>query len=293
MGPPALRYPHLRGIPLLTLFSTVSALVGGRASALFAAALVAAVVAPSGSTSEAARNETAGCAAAPCYVSVTKIGSGVGVVRSEPAAVDCGSVCMVATDEGQSMTLVATAGSGSVFTGWVGDCAVVANRCGLHFDTAKEVTAIFDRVGAPPTAPPVGATAPPADPRASDHPPLGSRCTIVGSAAGEVLRGTARSDVICARGGNDVVYGGEGHDLILGGYGHDRVHAGGGRDYVASGAGADVLRGGAGDDELLGGPGADTLAARDGITDFVSGGPGRDRARTDAVDLRKGIERRF
>ena len=263
-------------------------------SAALGAAFVAAVVAPGGATRGVAPAGPAACAAAPCYVSVTKIGSGAGVVRSDPAGVDCGSVCMVVTNEGQSMTLVATSAAGSVFTGWAGDCeSVVANRCGLHFETAKEVTAIFDLVGAPPTAPPTGAAAPASGLRASDHPPLGSRCTIVGSAAGEVIRGTSGSDVICARGGNDTVFGGGGHDLVLGGYGNDRAYAGPGRDYVAGGAGPDVLRGGADDDELFGGAGADTLAARDGIADVVSGGPGRDRARTDGFDLRRGVEVRF
>ena len=225
---------------------------------------------------------------------MTKIGSGMGLVTSEPAALDCGTICMVATDEGASMTLVATPGAGSVFTGWAGDCrAVSGNRCHLVFDTAKEMTAIFDLVGSRPTVPAPGATAPAADPTVRDHPSVTSRCTIVGSAARDVLRGTRGHDVICGGGGNDTIYGGEGHDLIRGGYGNDRLHGQGGREYVVGGPGADVLRGGGLDDELFGGRGADVLFARDGVLDFVHGGPGRDRARADRVDGLRAVERRF
>ena len=278
----------------MKLFAAVSRGLSGRTSAVLAAAVLAIVATPSGSAHEATRAERASCAAAPCYVSVTKIGSGAGVVTSEPAGVNCGTVCMVITDYDKSMTLIATPESGSALTAWAGECnAVSGNRCQLHFDTAKEVTAIFDRVGSQPTAPPSGATAPAADPRVRDHPPLGSRCTIVGSAAGEVLRGTRRNDVICGRRGNDTIYGGAGHDLIVAGHGNDRVFGEGGREYIAGGPGADVLRGGGRDDELFGGRGADVLFARDGVPELVHGGPGRDRARADRADGLRAVERRF
>jgi hypothetical protein len=260
---------------------------------IVAAAVAAVVLAPSGAARDAGPAPTAACDA-PCYVSVTKIGSGAGRVTSEPAALDCGSICMVITDFEASMTLVPSPASGSVFTGWVGDCrAVSGNRCQLYFDTAKELTAIFDLVGSPPTVPTPRPTVPAADPTVSDHPPVGSRCTIVGSARGDVLRGTPRNDVICGRGGNDTVYGGEGHDLIRGGSGNDRLYGQGGREYIVGGPGADVLRGGGRDDELFGGLGADVLFARDGVPELVHGGPGRDRARADRADGLRAVERRF
>jgi hypothetical protein len=53
------------------------------------------------------------------------------------------------------------------------------------------------------------------------------------------------------------------------------------------------VSGGGGPDELLGGRGADVLSARDGVTDVISGGFGRDRARLDAFDIRASIETRF
>jgi hemolysin type calcium-binding protein len=261
---------------------------------VLAAAIAAIVVVPGSSARELTAAPAESCAAAPCFVSVTKIGSGTGRVTSEPAGLDCGSTCFLVTDEFASMTLVASPASGSVFTGWAGDCrAVSGNRCELYFDTAKEMTAIFDLVGSSPTVPPLGPPAPAADPTVRDHPPVGSRCTIVGSARGEVLRGTPGQDVICGRGGNDTIYGGEGHDLVIGGYGNDRLNGQGGREYVVGGPGADVLRGGGRDDELFGGRGADVLFARDGVPDLVHGGPGRDRARADRVDGLRAVERRF
>ncbi len=268
----------------------------GLSSTLFilAVAVAAIIIVPSGSAREPTAAQLENCSGAPCFVSVTKTGSGTGRVTSEPAALDCGPTCTVVTDEGASMTLVASPASGSVFTGWLGDCrAVSGNRCELYFDTAKEMTAIFDLVGSPPTVPTPKPTAPAADPTVRDHPPVGSRCTIVGSARGEVLRGTPGDDVICGRGGNDTIYGGEGHDLIIGGYGDDRLNGQGGREYVVGGPGADVLRGGGRDDELFGGRGTDVLFARDGAPDLVHGGRGRDRARADRADGLRAVERRF
>jgi hypothetical protein len=259
---------------------------------ILAAAISAIVIAPSGAARDGGPAPKAACDA-PCYVSVTKIGGGAGLVTSEPAGVYCGSICMVITDYDSSMTLVPSPASGSVFTGWTGCDAVSVNRCQLRFDTAKEVTVIFDLVGSPPTVPPSGATAPAADPTVRDHAPPGSRCTIVGSAAGNVLRGTPRNDVICGGGGNDTVYGGEGHDLIRGGSGNDRLYGQGGREYIVGGPGADVLRGGGRDDELFGGLGADVLFARDGVPDLVHGGTGRDRARVDRTDGLRAVERTF
>jgi hypothetical protein len=261
---------------------------------ILAAALSAVVLAPGGAARAEVPAPRVACDGAPCFVSVTKIGSGAGRVTSEPAGLDCGSTCFLVTDEFASMTLVASPASGSVFTGWAGDCrAVSGSRCQLYFDTAKEMTAIFDLVGSPPTAPAPGPTAPAADATVRDHPPVASRCTIVGSAAGDVLRGTPGHDVICGKGGNDTIYGGEGHDLIRGGYGNDRLHGQGGREYIVGGAGADVLRGGGRDDELFGGRGGDVLFARDGVPDLVHGGPGRDRARADRADGLRAVERRF
>lgn len=52
----------------------------------------------------------------------------------------------------------------------------------------------------------------------------------------------------------------------------------------------DTLRGTRGRDILCGFAGNDTLCARDDRRDFVDGGAGRDRARTDRTDIRRSIE---
>lgn len=80
-------------------------------------------------------------------------------------------------------------------------------------------------------------------------------CTLIGMATGEVITGTTGSDTICGLGGND---------------------------RLAGGAGTDVLDGGQGDD---------VLNARDGARDVVRGGPGRDTARVDRIDVVSGVEK--
>ena len=100
------------------------------------------------------------------------------------------------------------------------------------------------------------------------------RCTVNGTARGDVLRGTNRSDVICGRGGNDTIRGLGGNDTIDGG------------------AGADTITGGRGNDTIAGGAGNDAIFVAGEGTDRVSGGPGRDSARVDRNDRILGIERR-
>jgi Tol biopolymer transport system component len=79
-------------------------------------------------------------------------------------------------------------------------------------------------------------------------------CTIEGDERNNVLYGTGSDDVLCGHGGNDTIYGGGGNDIIIGGPGRDR---------------------------LYGGSGKDEFVARDGYRDFLRGGTGLDRARTD------------
>ncbi len=56
-------------------------------------------------------------------LTVTKAGSGSGTITSSPGGIDCGSTCAHAYTHGTSVTLTATAASGSTFTGWSGDCS--------------------------------------------------------------------------------------------------------------------------------------------------------------------------
>lgn|GEM_PF-1914395 len=103
-------------------------------------------------------------------------------------------------------------------------------------------------------------------------PPAAYRCsgrsaTVVGTEAGDRLKGTGRRDVIAGLGGNDVIRGLGGNDLICGGTGKDRL---------VGGRGNDLLLGQAGFDTLLGGPGRDRLDPG-GVKGRNSGGPGKDR----------------
>jgi len=96
-------------------------------------------------------------------------------------------------------------------------------------------------------------------------------CTVAGRSGADTLVGTrgpgfGGDDVLRGRGGADVLVAGDGSDLLVGGRGPDR------------------LVGGAGNDELL--------AAGDGASDRLLGGPGRDGGRWDRRDRATGVERR-
>jgi dipeptidyl aminopeptidase/acylaminoacyl peptidase len=100
-------------------------------------------------------------------------------------------------------------------------------------------------------------------------------CVLRGTPGRDVIRGTPGDDLVDAVGGNDAVYGGGGDDLVVGGRGND------------------FLNGGAGRDDLRAGTGNDRLYARDGASDWVGGGLGRDRAWVDRKDSTASIEMRY
>jgi hemolysin type calcium-binding protein len=281
---------------------------------LIAAALVslpALSIAASSGHSSAATAGVAGSATSlpdgaycdgPCPLSLFISGPGTGRITSTPAAVDCRSDCAVEFDLPMlSATLSASPDAGSFLFAWDG-CSRVTDdgRCFVEGLSAMTVCVTFGMIGSQPTQ---GACPPPREPPvplpgpapdgAVDHPPLGSPCTIVGSAGADLIHGTPGRDVICGGSGNDRIYGGAGHDLILGGRGNDRLNGAAGREHLLGGPGNDILIGGAESDELFGETGWDILFARDTRADLVHGGRGRDRARADRADVVRGIERRF
>lgn len=73
-------------------------------------------------------------------LTVSKAGSGTGGVTGN--GIDCGVTCSVNLDSGTAVTLTATANSGSVFTGWSGDCNGTA-ACSTTMNAARSVTATF------------------------------------------------------------------------------------------------------------------------------------------------------
>ncbi len=216
-----------------------------------------------------------------------------GVSRSEQCGPACPSHVSVTFAPSETVTMTASAASGSSFVAWEGCPAPQGNVCAFPLTTGTLICAVFVKAG---STRPSDPSCPyyPTPPKANPGPPaLGSKCTIPGTRRADVIHGTARDDVICGRGGNDVIHGRGGNDLLVGGAGNDRIYGGPGQDLLVGGAGSDLLNGGGGQDTLLGSGGADTLYARDGVRDVVNGGLGRDRARVDRADRLKSVERRF
>jgi hypothetical protein len=78
----------------------------------------------------------------PRTLTVTKTGAGSGTVTSTPVGIACGSSCIRKFAKGTSVTLVATAASGSVFAGWSGACTGTG-KCHVAMSQARAVTAAF------------------------------------------------------------------------------------------------------------------------------------------------------
>ncbi len=76
-------------------------------------------------------------------LSVTRDGSGTGSVTSEPAGINCGATCGAYFAIGSSVTLTATAASGSVHSGWSGGCTGTSSTCVVTLSAATSVVASF------------------------------------------------------------------------------------------------------------------------------------------------------
>ena len=83
-------------------------------------------------------------------LTVTRTGTGTGLVTSSPAGITCGSTCSASYPSGTTVTLTAFAaeGSGSEFAGWSGACSGTAATCTVAMSAARAVTAAFDAPGA-------------------------------------------------------------------------------------------------------------------------------------------------
>ncbi len=77
-------------------------------------------------------------------LTVDKQGTGQGTVTSTPAGIDCGSTCESSFNDGEEVTLTASAAEGSAFTGWSGACTGTA-PCQVTMDQARQVSATFDQ----------------------------------------------------------------------------------------------------------------------------------------------------
>ncbi len=75
-------------------------------------------------------------------LTVTKSGTGVGLVTSSPVGISCGATCLTSYPGGAMITLTAVSNMGSTFTGWSGDC-IGTGVCVVTVDQARTVGAIF------------------------------------------------------------------------------------------------------------------------------------------------------
>jgi hypothetical protein len=92
---------------------------------------------------------------------------------------------------------------------------------------------------------------------------------------------------------NNRLIGTVANDTMCGGRGRDRLDGLRGNDRLLGGKGADTLVGKGGKDRFLGGAGNDRFFSRDGFREVLRGGPGFDRARVNASDIRRSIEALF
>lgn len=96
------------------------------------------------------------CSSTTAYtLTVTKSGTGSGTVTSSPAGISCGTDCSENYASGTSVTLTASASSGSTFGGWSGDCTG-ASTCAITMSQARSVTAPFALSTTGATKPTVG-----------------------------------------------------------------------------------------------------------------------------------------
>jgi hypothetical protein len=79
-------------------------------------------------------------------LTVTTTGTGAGTVTSSPPGIDCGVDCSEAYTTGTVVTLTATPGGSSTFTGWSGACTGTG-VCQVTMNAATSATATFTGTG--------------------------------------------------------------------------------------------------------------------------------------------------
>ncbi len=107
---------------------------------------------------------------------------------------------------------------------------------------------------------------------------------VFGGLGDDRLDGEAGSDLITGGLGRDPINGGAGKDVISGGSGDDRLSGGTGDDRIIGQAGNDSMKGNSGHDSLSGNSGNDRIDARDGQSDRIRCGAGRDTVIADRID---------
>lgn len=82
-------------------------------------------------------------------LTVNRTGSGRGTVTSSPMGISCGSVCSASFAYGTSVTLTATADSGSVFAAWQSVHCHARGSCVEAVGEPVSVAAVFDSLNRP------------------------------------------------------------------------------------------------------------------------------------------------
>ncbi|MFO0596379.1 MAG: DUF4215 domain-containing protein [Myxococcaceae bacterium] len=94
-------------------------------------------------TMNAATTVTATFAITSNSLSVSRTGTGTGTVTSVPSGITCGATCNASFPATALVTLTATPGTNSVFTGWSGACTGLTT-CTVDMGASRSVTANFD-----------------------------------------------------------------------------------------------------------------------------------------------------
>jgi hypothetical protein len=76
-------------------------------------------------------------------LTVAKLGSGSGSVKSSNGSIDCGNTCNASFTSGTVVTLAAAPAAGSTFSGWSGACSGTAGSCQATMSAARSVSATF------------------------------------------------------------------------------------------------------------------------------------------------------
>jgi List-Bact-rpt repeat protein len=80
-------------------------------------------------------------------LTVTKAGTGVGDVFSNPPGIACSPICNANFSAGTVVTLTAAASGGSTFAGWSGEGCSGTGSCTFTMDANRSVTATFNPPG--------------------------------------------------------------------------------------------------------------------------------------------------
>jgi hypothetical protein len=80
----------------------------------------------------------------PLTIAKTRPAGGDGTVTSADGGINCGKTCTRKYVEGTMVTLTATPGAGSTFTGWSGGCCYGTGSCVVRVTETTRVTAAFE-----------------------------------------------------------------------------------------------------------------------------------------------------